>query len=282
MKNSFHKMHDEGCGGSQGRPVVQFDVPENAAPSVVEAPVPAQPLDLEAVRDNLAALLRAIVLDAEAWPTDPPAGFGKLREPVLRFTTMVRAMNVSLTGPFWPIDSLSDDATELGQQPFEPPSVFNFYRPGYVPPQSALGDAGLVSPEMQITNETTAIGWVNYVTRFLRRPPVGTYRRGQPNEFSFQINFGRDDLLAIVETEFIDQSAAEQLVDEITARLCPHGINPAIRTVIVQRLRAIISDRYRPERTDQNAINYRNDIHLDRLVATTMMIAVSPDFLHER
>jgi hypothetical protein len=41
--------------------------------------------------------------------------------------------------------------------------VFNFYRPGYVPPNSGIAAAGLVAPEFQITNESTVVGYINYM-----------------------------------------------------------------------------------------------------------------------
>jgi Protein of unknown function (DUF1800) len=41
------------------------------------------------------------------------------------------------------------------------PSVFNFFRPGYVPPNTTIATAGLVAPEMQITAETSVVGYLN-------------------------------------------------------------------------------------------------------------------------
>ena len=42
------------------------------------------------------------------------------------------------------------------------PSVFNFFRPGYSPPATAISAAGLVAPEFQITNEQSVVGYINY------------------------------------------------------------------------------------------------------------------------
>ena len=47
--------------------------------------------------------------------------------------------------------------------PLRAPSVFNFYRPGYVPPGTAAATRNLAAPEMQIVHETTAAGYVNYI-----------------------------------------------------------------------------------------------------------------------
>ena len=41
------------------------------------------------------------------------------------------------------------------------PSVFSYFRPGYVPPNSTLAQTGATAPEFQIVNETTTPNWVN-------------------------------------------------------------------------------------------------------------------------
>jgi hypothetical protein len=43
------------------------------------------------------------------------------------------------------------------------PSVFNFYSPFYQP----QGGEGMVSPEMQISNEDTVIGLINFIRRMI-------------------------------------------------------------------------------------------------------------------
>jgi hypothetical protein len=43
------------------------------------------------------------------------------------------------------------------------PSVFNFFRPGYVPPNSAIANANLVAPEMQIVSESSVVGYINFM-----------------------------------------------------------------------------------------------------------------------
>ena len=238
--------------------------------------------DGSGVRGNLRAVVRAILTDPEAWQARPPAGFGKLREPVLRFTTVARACNVSITRLPWMLDDLGDAATELGQQPFAAPSVFNFYRPGYVPPQSPLGDAGLSSPEMQIADETTAIGWINFVARFLRRPPGRTYNQGTPQEYRSQVEFDVDDLEALIDERSISATTAGRLVDEVAARLCPSGLSTPVRDIAIRRVAQIFDDRYDPTGTQDYHVRRRRDVHLDRIVSAVMMVAASTDFLWER
>jgi uncharacterized protein (DUF1800 family) len=117
------------------------------------------------VRGDLAAVLAAILLDREARETghieDP--GWGKLREPMLRFAQWIRAFNAVPSTGVWGIWNLEDTVTSLGQNPQREASVFSFFRPSYAPP-GAVQDAGLTAPEFQITHETTLTGYANFMS----------------------------------------------------------------------------------------------------------------------
>ncbi len=121
------------------------------------------------VRGDLKAVLRALLLDTEA-RSAPGAGDtarGKLREPLVRFVQWARSFGVTSATDLWNVGNLSDPSTRLGQSPLRSPSVFNFFRPGYVPPNSALGTQGVTAPEFQITNESSVVGWANYAQTFV-------------------------------------------------------------------------------------------------------------------
>ena len=115
------------------------------------------------VKGDLKATLKAILLDDEARSatTLTDTAFGKLREPIVRFVQWARLAKVGASDDLWRVGDTSDPATRLGQSPMMSPSVFNFFRPGYVPSSSALG--GRTVPELQITNETSVAGYVNYM-----------------------------------------------------------------------------------------------------------------------
>ena len=118
------------------------------------------------VRGDLAAVLRAILLDTEARNTaaaQADANGGRLREPILRFAAWGRACNANSASDKWALLDTSDPATRLGQSAMRSPSVFNFYRPGYVPPNTSIASAGKVAPEFQITTETSVAGYLNFM-----------------------------------------------------------------------------------------------------------------------
>lgn len=122
-------------------------------------------------RGDLQATLAAVLLDSSTF-TEPTAGAtvtsGKVREPVLRFTHWARAFDIEgidadnerrLT------DTRSSD-NALGQQAFRSPSVFNFYRPGYIAPGTNSGAQNITVPEFQIVNESSSVGYLNFMTDF--------------------------------------------------------------------------------------------------------------------
>ncbi len=122
-------------------------------------------------RGDLQATLAAILLDPVVHG-DPAAlgpNAGKLREPVLKFVQWARAFDVSdiRTDIESRLDDTSSPSDRLGQHPFRSPSVFNFYRPGFVAPGTLSGEAGLTAPELQVVNESTAIGYPNFITDFI-------------------------------------------------------------------------------------------------------------------
>jgi hypothetical protein len=110
-------------------------------------------------------VVRALLLDAEARTPSASTTYGKLREPILRFTGWARAFSVTSPSGAWAVGDTSDSAKGLAQSPLRSPTVFNFFRPGYVPPNTALDSAALAAPEFQIANESSVVGCVNFLQR---------------------------------------------------------------------------------------------------------------------
>ena len=141
-----------------GRQLIQRLVTSNPSPAYVQRVARAFANNGQGVRGDLKAVLRTILLDAEARGT-PGVDAGRLRDPVQRTAHWARSLGArSLTGRWM----MGWDLRVLSQQALNSPSVFNFYRPGYVPPNSGVADKSLVAPELQIANESTLAEWVNY------------------------------------------------------------------------------------------------------------------------
>lgn len=117
------------------------------------------------VRGDMKAVIRAILLDTEARSDAALTAVngGKLREPVMRLTAWARAFGASSPSNAWAIGDTSSQSTRLAQAMGRSPTVFNFFRPGYSPPGSAISTMGLVAPEFQIANEQSVVAYVNYM-----------------------------------------------------------------------------------------------------------------------
>jgi uncharacterized protein (DUF1800 family) len=122
------------------------------------------------VRGDLQAVVRAILLDNEARSDSglAQASFGRLREPMLRLVQWARTFEVTSAGDTWIVGDMSSAGTRLGQSPLRSTSVFNFFRPGYTPPSRSFAAQGLVAPELQLTNESSVSGYLNFMQNTVR------------------------------------------------------------------------------------------------------------------
>jgi len=145
-----------------GRQLIQKLVTSNPSPAYIERVARAFNGDDTGVRGDMPAVIRAVLLDPEAVATpDDTTNFGKLREPVSRYLSLVRQFNATSEDGFFANTGLFLQALTR-QHPLSSPSVFNFFLPAHTPP-GEIADAGLVAPEFEITTSTTVIGTTNLI-----------------------------------------------------------------------------------------------------------------------
>ena len=169
-------------------------------------------------RGDLKATIAAILLDTENLAPEAPNTFGKLREPVLRFTQWARAFNAGTVTPeytleLYDLSSVSTYGQGLAQHPFRAPSVFNFYRPGYVPPGTDSGAAAMTVPELQIVTAETIPAYMNFITFFamadMQSADLSIYREiGGLTGVDFDPELARTSFLP-------DYSTEENLADDL-------------------------------------------------------------------
>ena len=225
-----------------GRQLIQRLVTSNPSPSYVGRVAATFDNDGKGVKGNLAAVIRAILLDDEARNAVNAAApaFGKLREPILRFTAWARAFNASSPSGAWGIGNTSDSATRLGQSPLRSPSVFNFFRPGYVPPNSNIAAAGLVGPEFQIVHESSVVGYVNFMQRALSSgvgDVVGDYGKLLPLADNSQALL--DELNAVIAAGALSSSTLSSMRSGLDTM--PSGTDPARRNRIYAALTMVLA-----------------------------------------
>jgi uncharacterized protein (DUF1800 family) len=154
-------FHHPNVGPFLSRQLIQRFVTSNPSPGYIHRVAQVFNDNGSGVRGDLKAVLKAVLLDYEARSAEPLAntGFGKLREPVLRISHLLRAMHIQPPGTGDP-RYFVDLQYSINQAALKSPSVFNFFQPGYIPP-GRLAAAGLYGPEFQITSESSAITLTN-------------------------------------------------------------------------------------------------------------------------
>jgi uncharacterized protein (DUF1800 family) len=130
------------------------------------------------VKGNLAAVVKAILLDPEARMPNTAIqrrmDYGKVREPMLRFTHWARMFKARSPQNFW----ITHGDAGMGASPMYATSVFNFFQPDYVPdhPSMANRPVPLVAPELQIANAQTVIAYLNKMFWHVDQMGVGDMR----------------------------------------------------------------------------------------------------------
>ncbi|MCX6629064.1 MAG: DUF1800 family protein, partial [Candidatus Solibacter sp.] len=108
----------------------------------------------QASQGNLRTVITALLSDPEA----QGEGSGKLAEPVLYATGLLRALNATVTAA----DALTAQATLMGQTPLAAGTVFSYFLPSYTVPGFTPPP---VAPEFQAMNATTALARANFAYR---------------------------------------------------------------------------------------------------------------------
>jgi uncharacterized protein (DUF1800 family) len=152
-----------------GRRLIQRLVTSNPSPSYVGRVASAFADNGRGIRGDMRSVFKAILLDVEARGRDTLANptFGHLREPFVRVVQWARTFGLTSTGDKWALGDLTES---IGQSPLRAPSVFNFFRPTYIPPNSGAAAKGLVAPEFSLISETTLADYQTYLVARISSP----------------------------------------------------------------------------------------------------------------
>lgn len=183
-----------------GKQLIQRLVTSNPSPAYVSAVGAAFANNGSGLRGDMRHVVKTILMHPEARTSANNSG--KLREPVLRLSAFMRAFGFASDSGEFRVGNTDNPGTALGQTPMRSPSVFNFYRPGYVAPGTQAAAANLVVPEMQIVHETTVAGYVNYM-RDNVSAGVGATNAAFGNRRDLQGNFSAEIALAGTPTDLV-------------------------------------------------------------------------------
>ncbi len=224
-----------------GKILIQQLVTSDPTPAYVGRVAAAFNDNGSGVRGDMKAVIRAILLDPEARgnvKTDP--NYGKLREPVLFATNILRTFGVRSADGLSQSDGYlvgRAEFTGMAQTPFMSPTVFNFYPPDYKVPGTTL-----LGPEFAIMTTGTSIGRTNFVNRFvfstLQIPsptsaPVPVSVPNSPNGTT--LDFG--DLIAISASD----ATGNLLLDELNNRMLHGTMSAQMKATILPAVTSVVS-----------------------------------------
>jgi uncharacterized protein (DUF1800 family)/fibronectin type 3 domain-containing protein len=253
-----------------GKQMIQRLVTSNPSPAYVARVASAFNNNGAGVRGDLKAVFAAVLLDTEARGAASLSqnGFGKLREPIVRFVQWGRTFGITSARGSWKLGDLSNAGTQLGQSPLRSPSVFNFFRPGYVPPSTAMSASKTPAPEFQIVNESSVGGYLNFMQGVIR-DGVRVNAPDQPNSGSNASN--GFDITAAYTSELALVTDTAALVARLNLLLTAGQLSNATQTLIVNALNATVVTS---ASTDT--------VKRDRVAAAVLLVMASSDYLIQK
>lgn len=232
----------------------------------------------EGRKGDLKATLAAILFDDDASfenaYTDEQAG--KIREPVLRLSHFMRAFDTDMTTPEY-VFALFDTSPldVLGQHPFRSPSVFNFYRPGYIAPGTLSGDLGLTVPELQIVNASSTPGYINLLSYGAFQTQLQEFGALRPIFARYQVPFDEARARATFVPDYTEELAladsAEALVNHLDTLLLYGSMTDSTRRELINTLSAFPATGLEQPETREDFVGY-----------AALLVMSSPDYLVQR
>jgi hypothetical protein len=135
------------------------------------------------------------------------------------------------------------------------PSVFNFFRPGYVPPLGDMSTASVTAPEFQLCNEVTVAAYLNLIKGLI---DVGRY--------DVVANYSTSDLaLTDSPTEFVNRYSLLLTAD---------SLSPTTKRWIVEAITGITGSR------TSNSVTISQQ--QDRLKVAIFLIMATPEYMVQK
>jgi uncharacterized protein (DUF1800 family) len=250
-----------------GRQLIQRLVTSNPSPAYIRAVSLAFANNGRGARGDIKAVVKAVLMHPEARQVSDNSG--KLREPVLKLAAYLRAFPHSSDTGNWRVGNTDNAATSLGQSPLRSPSVFNFYRPGYVAPGTAAASAGLVAPELQIAHETSVASWVNYMRDNVA---LGV---GATNGTVGGVALNRRDIRPDFTAELALAGDPAALVDRVAERLTWGQAGAALKTEISTAVSSITVPALNAAGNNESAID---SARRNRVNAAILLVLAAPEY----
>ena len=227
--------------------LIQHLVTSNPSPAYVARVAAVFKNNGKGVRGDMQAVITAVLMDEEARnsATDfSSPQYGKVREALVRYAAWARAFTAQSRTGSWGTGTTEDPIWGLGEMTLRSPTVFNWFAPGYVPPGTSIAQAGLVAPEMQMTDVSTVVGYLNYM-----QDAISSNAAQGPDLFSsyateMKLAASPGDLVdrmnLLLMAGEMDSTMRGQILDAVNAIEIPTGDRNAINAALANRVQTAI------------------------------------------
>jgi uncharacterized protein (DUF1800 family) len=226
--------------------LIQRLITSNPSPAYVARVAKVFEDNGKGIRGDMKSIWTAILMDTEARQVSVNPNYGKLSEPMVRLLQWGHTFHATSVDGAWSL-GYTDSDTSLGQMPMRSPTVFNYFRPGYVPPNTQLASQNLFAPEFQILTEPTVVSYVNYM--------AGTVN----NARNIKADYTYEKTIA---------TEASTLVAHLNLCLASGALTTANQALIVSAINSIAA-------TTETGI-------LNRIYAGILLVMSSTDYLVQR
>lgn len=256
------------------RRLIQRFVLSNPSPAYIQRIATIFNNNGSGVRGDMKAVIRAILLDPEACDcnADQNSNYaGMLREPFVRYMNLMRGLKLTTQGGVYR-NAMSDIYKRIEQVPLYSPTVFNFFKPDYIP-DGDLKTINKYAPEFQLLSSQTLTSYANALNLWLNNDSPVEYYDLFANETRKTDQESKFDLLQ--DSTLAKNENIPQLLDKYNLILA-HG---AITKTNIETIRkAIVSMPYSNDYTGKPD---QYDI-FRRIRIAILLIMISPDYLVNR
>ena len=236
--------------------LIQRLVTSNPSPSYVARVASVFNDNGQGERGDLAAVVKAILLDEEARPDLAMDPDGKIKEPLLRLTQLWRAYGARSVSGRYQLLAQIPPFIFMGQGPLQSPSVFNFFSPFYAPP-GEFRNSNFVAPELEIATEYQNALVTNYMF----------YQSLFANsENAAGGSLSDDDVVIDIAEEMTIADDSDALIDRVVGKLLAGQVSQQLRDEISGMLAVIAGP-------DADAL---------RVADTIYLVVTSPEYAFQR
>lgn len=211
---------------------------------------------------DLKAVVRQVLLHPEALKPQ------KLKSPLLRVTQILKAFDVTNdSGKLWVTGDYIQDS--LNQHPLSSPTVFNFYKPDFVP-HGPIERADLVAPEFELQNASTSVAYINTMYAWV----MGGYLPLVSTEIS-----ASESNIAELDADTLYRNQADRLRFDF-GDLLRMADSPGRHEDLIDRVSIILTGKMNlPVKRDiLKAFRYYNDNPLWVVQTIIFLVSVSADY----